>query len=226
MLKGRRQEQRGGAEVRRLRRRHGRRDALRHQPAGRRARLGPPADHGRPTGRAAPAGERRRPATQTMVLVLGGLMLMVGVAFKLSAVPFHFWCPDVFEGASAEVAAFLSVASKAAALALLVRVAIGFGYIPRTGCAEQPSRPCSAWPTPATEHGSDAQCAVQPIDGERGRLRPRRRRSRPWRRYATFVGADLAFWRPSPARSATWPPTARRTSSGCWPIRRSPMPAT
>ena len=33
-------------------------------------------------------------------------MMMVGVAFKLSAVPFHFWAPDVFEGATAEVAAF------------------------------------------------------------------------------------------------------------------------
>jgi NADH-quinone oxidoreductase subunit N len=70
-------------------------------------------------------------ALQThMVLALGGLMIMVGLAFKLSAVPFHFWCPDVFEGASAEVNAFLSVASKAAALALLVRVAVGFGYLP------------------------------------------------------------------------------------------------
>ncbi len=65
-----------------------------------------------------------------MVLALGGMMIMVGLAFKLSAVPFHFWCPDVFEGATAEVNAFLSVASKAAALALLARVAIGFGYIP------------------------------------------------------------------------------------------------
>ncbi len=60
-----------------------------------------------------------------MVLVLSALMIMVGLAFKLSAVPFHFWCPDVFEGASAEVDAFLSVASKAAAMALLVRVALG-----------------------------------------------------------------------------------------------------
>ncbi len=65
-----------------------------------------------------------------MVLVLGGLMMGVGLAFKLSAVPFHFWCPDVFEGASAEVDAFLSVASKAAALALLVRVGFGLGYLP------------------------------------------------------------------------------------------------
>lgn len=64
------------------------------------------------------------------VLVLGGLMIAVGLAFKLSAVPFHFWCPDVFEGATAEVNAFLSVASKAAALALLVRVALGVGYVP------------------------------------------------------------------------------------------------
>jgi NADH-quinone oxidoreductase subunit N len=65
-------------------------------------------------------------AGQTTVLVLGGLMLSVGLAFKLSAVPFHFWAPDVFEGATAEVAAFLSVASKAAALGLLVRLATGF----------------------------------------------------------------------------------------------------
>jgi len=64
-----------------------------------------------------------------MVLALGGLMMGVGLAFKLSAVPFHFWCPDVFEGASAEVDGFLSVASKAAALALLLRVGFGLGYL-------------------------------------------------------------------------------------------------
>ena len=70
----------------------------------------------------------------TMVLCLGGLMLSVGLAFKLAAVPFHFWCPDVFEGAAAEVGAFLSVASKAAAVALLVRVAFAFS-MPESGAA-------------------------------------------------------------------------------------------
>ncbi|MBX9582210.1 MAG: NADH-quinone oxidoreductase subunit N [Gemmataceae bacterium] len=56
-------------------------------------------------------------------LVLTGFtLLLVGFGFKLAAVPFHFWCPDVFEGAPAEVAGFLSVASKAAAVALTVRV--------------------------------------------------------------------------------------------------------
>ncbi len=67
------------------------------------------------------------PGAPTLVLVLGGLMVAAGLAFKLSAVPFHFWCPDVFEGAAAEVGAFLSVASKAAALALLLRVGLALG---------------------------------------------------------------------------------------------------
>ena len=62
------------------------------------------------------------------VLALGGLMLAAGLAFKLSAVPFHFWCPDVFEGAAAEVGAFLSIASKAAAVALAIRVAFTLGW--------------------------------------------------------------------------------------------------
>jgi NADH-quinone oxidoreductase subunit N len=53
--------------------------------------------------------------------VAGTVMLLAGFAFKLSAVPFHFWCPDVFEGAAAEVGAFLSVASKAAAVAMTTR---------------------------------------------------------------------------------------------------------
>src|SRR5256885_4018344 len=48
--------------------------------------------------------------------------LIVGIGFKVSAVPFHFWCPDVFEGASIDVSAFLSVASKGAALVLILRV--------------------------------------------------------------------------------------------------------
>jgi NADH-quinone oxidoreductase subunit N len=54
-------------------------------------------------------------------ILLGALMVFVGLAFKLSIVPFHFWCPDAFEGAAAEVAGYLSVASKAAAFALLIR---------------------------------------------------------------------------------------------------------
>lgn len=68
-------------------------------------------------------------STETLVLSLAALMTLAGLGYKLSAVPFHLWAPDVFEGATAEVGAFLSVASKAAALALLVRVAVGFASL-------------------------------------------------------------------------------------------------
>lgn len=61
---------------------------------------------------------------EVRTVALGFMLIMVGLAFKLSLVPFHFWCPDAFEGASAEVAGFLSVASKAGAFGLLVRLCL------------------------------------------------------------------------------------------------------
>jgi len=57
-------------------------------------------------------------------LVVGVVFMMVGLAFKVSAVPFHMWTPDVYEGAPTPVTAFFSVAPKIAALALFVRVMI------------------------------------------------------------------------------------------------------
>ena len=95
---------------------------------------------------------------------VGGLMVWSGLAFKLSAVPFHFWCPDVFEGASAEVNAFLSVASKAAALALLLRVAIGFGHqgnleVPTAQTADGPKTMLVA--DLPTAHGSSLGATVE-----------------------------------------------------------------
>jgi NADH-quinone oxidoreductase subunit N len=62
-----------------------------------------------------------RGGSQTLLLFSLAAVL-VGIGFKISAVPFHFWCPDVFEGASIEISAFLSVASKGAALMLLTRI--------------------------------------------------------------------------------------------------------
>ena len=56
------------------------------------------------------------------VPVLGAMVLIVvGFGFKISAAPFHFWTPDVYEGAPTPVTAYLSVASKAASFALLMR---------------------------------------------------------------------------------------------------------
>ena len=55
-------------------------------------------------------------------LLVGVVLLLVGFGFKLSAAPFQMWVPDVYEGAPTPVVAFLSVASKAAAFAILLRV--------------------------------------------------------------------------------------------------------
>ena len=57
--------------------------------------------------------------------VLALVMLIVGLAFKLGAVPFHMWVPDSYEGAATPVTTFMSVGVKAAAVAVLVRVLVG-----------------------------------------------------------------------------------------------------
>ena len=66
---------------------------------------------------------RLAPSAPNHAFILAGLALMlVGILFKVSAVPFHIWTPDVYEGAPAPVVALLSTAPKAAAFALLLRV--------------------------------------------------------------------------------------------------------
>ncbi|SFD19187.1 NADH-quinone oxidoreductase subunit NuoN [Devosia psychrophila] len=55
-------------------------------------------------------------------LIFGMVFLLSGVAFKISAVPFHMWTPDVYEGAPTPVTAFFATAPKVAAMALLVRL--------------------------------------------------------------------------------------------------------
>ena len=57
-------------------------------------------------------------------LIIGLVFVAVGLAFKVSAVPFHMWTPDVYEGAPTPVTAFFAVAPKIAAIALFVRFMI------------------------------------------------------------------------------------------------------
>ena len=59
---------------------------------------------------------------QKLGVLFGLVFMMAGLAFKISAVPFHMWTPDVYEGAPTPVTAFLAAAPKVAAMALLVRV--------------------------------------------------------------------------------------------------------
>jgi NADH-quinone oxidoreductase subunit N len=61
-------------------------------------------------------------AAANIGLIIGLVFLLVGIAFKISAVPFHMWTPDVYEGAPTPVTAFFAAVPKLAAMALLVRV--------------------------------------------------------------------------------------------------------
>lgn len=58
-------------------------------------------------------------------LIFGLVFLLAGFAFKISAVPFHMWTPDVYEGSPTPITAFFAAAPKIAAMAMLVRVVIG-----------------------------------------------------------------------------------------------------
>jgi len=60
-------------------------------------------------------------APNTTALLLATVFIVVGFGYKISAVPFHFWTPDVYEGAPITITAFLSVASKAAGFAMMMR---------------------------------------------------------------------------------------------------------
>ena len=59
--------------------------------------------------------------TANAALVMALVMILAGFGYKISAVPFHFWTPDVYEGAPITITAYLSVAPKAGALAMMIR---------------------------------------------------------------------------------------------------------
>jgi NADH-quinone oxidoreductase subunit N len=58
-------------------------------------------------------------------LFISLVLILVGLGFKIGMVPFHFWIPDTYEGAPTPIAAFLSVASKAVGVTILIRIFIG-----------------------------------------------------------------------------------------------------
>ena len=57
----------------------------------------------------------------SLALLLATVFILVGFGYKISAVPFHFWTPDVYEGSPTTITAYLSVAPKAAAFAMIIR---------------------------------------------------------------------------------------------------------
>jgi len=60
-----------------------------------------------------------------IAMLMGLVLIIAGIGFKVSAVPFHMWAPDAYEGAPLPITAYLSAASKAAGVALLLRHSLG-----------------------------------------------------------------------------------------------------
>lgn len=67
----------------------------------------------------------KTPSSQQLILVFGLVFVMVGIAFKFGAVPFHMWLPDVYEGAPTSVTTFIATVMKIGALALAIRLLAG-----------------------------------------------------------------------------------------------------
>ncbi len=65
--------------------------------------------------------------TGNLIVLIADVLIVAGFGFKISAVPFHMWAPDIYEGAPAPATAFFSVGSKAAGFAALMRVFISGG---------------------------------------------------------------------------------------------------
>ena len=76
-------------------------------------------------------------------LWVGVALILVGLGFKVAAVPFHMWAPDVYEGSPFPIAAYLAIGSKAAAFALVLR------WLPKALCLPPTGGPSgrSSWPS-------------------------------------------------------------------------------
>jgi len=72
------------------------------------------------------------PATDRSAVLLGVVLVLVALGFKIAAVPFQIWVPDVYQGAPTPVTAYLSVGSKAAGFVVLLRVLLPFLALPQT----------------------------------------------------------------------------------------------
>ncbi|MBI4929650.1 MAG: NADH-quinone oxidoreductase subunit N [Bacteroidetes bacterium] len=77
-----------------------------------------------------PVPSQARPSDSQWILLSGGILFMlIGISFKASAVPFHFWAPDVYEGSPTQVTAFMASIVKTAAFAAFLRLFLCFANL-------------------------------------------------------------------------------------------------
>jgi NADH-quinone oxidoreductase subunit N len=86
-------------------------------------------------------------AALRVALMVAVIFVLCGIGYKIAAVPWHMWCPDVYEGAPTPFTAFLSVGPKAAGFALAIRVL--YGSLASSGAAEGLARGLTNVPWPA-----------------------------------------------------------------------------
>ncbi len=65
---------------------------------------------------------------RTILITIGGIMILAGLLFKMTAVPFHLWAPDVYEATPVAVLAFLSVVPKLAAIGVVIKIGASLGF--------------------------------------------------------------------------------------------------
>src|SRR5207245_2855497 len=95
------------------------------------------------------------PAGTTTLLFAAAALLASGFAFKVAAVPFHMWVPDVYDGAPAPVTGFMAAAVKVAAFATLVRILVGgFGEPSVALGPHGPVRETTCLPGPGCRSGT------------------------------------------------------------------------
>ena len=162
-------------------------------------------------------GQHRHPGLGVPGFGVGLCLIFAGLGFKIAAVPFHMWTPDVYEGAPTPVTAYLSVASKAAGFALHAALP-GRRPVPHA----RPVRPALRPPgradhdpgQPGGDPAEERQAPAGLLQHRPGGLRHRRHR-RPSRRAWTSPSR-----RPE-ACSCTWP----GTTSPTWPSSGASSPS-
>ena len=153
-------------------------------------------------------GARRLHERLSPALLMGLALLTTGAAFKIAAVPFHYWTPDAYQGSPTPVTGYLSVGPKVAAFALILRLfvdALGGAQgrldavhrRPRRGDddARQPGRPVAGQHQAHARLQLDRAHRLHP--GRPGRVRrrarPARRRSRPGLQAVLFYSVAYSF---------------------------------
>ena len=95
-------------------------------------------------------GEAIHAGKNTTMVVAALVLVLVGLAFKVSAVPFHMWAPDAYEGAPTPATTYMAVAIKSGAFAMMLRVLLGVFGDPRSMSWSSGWPPVLAWVAVAT----------------------------------------------------------------------------